>query len=207
MQLYVVRHGETDWNKQKKFQGRVDIELNENGRNAAINLGKNLSLKSISFDYVFSSPLKRAYETAFLILKNLYSQMDETLIQSKIIKDEKIIEITFGILEGMTYKDWMNTTDPRKNFFDNPKDYLPPQCGETFSQVCERTKEFVKTKIETIYKENPNAKVLLVSHGASLAALMCYLENRTVENYWGNGLKKNCEETIYEFNGKSWKLI
>ena len=48
---------------------------------------------------------------------------------------------------------------------------------------------------------------MIVAHGALLASLMCYLENRTIENFWGKGLKGNCEETIYKFDGESWSLL
>ena len=62
MEIYIVRHGETIWNEKKLLQGRTDIELNENGRKLAIITGKNL--RNTHFDIVFSSPLKRAHETA-----------------------------------------------------------------------------------------------------------------------------------------------
>ena len=55
MELYIVRHGQTDWNKLCKFQGRVDIELNENGEEAAVKLGKRLCKEGIKFDKIFSS--------------------------------------------------------------------------------------------------------------------------------------------------------
>ena len=63
MELYIVRHGKTDWNKECRFQGAKDIPLNEEGRAAAEKLHERL--KDIHFDAVFSSPLSRAYETAW----------------------------------------------------------------------------------------------------------------------------------------------
>ena len=67
MELYIVRHGTTDWNAEKKFQGAKDIELNENGRILAAALGKRFDEAGLDFDSVYSSPLIRAYETACLI--------------------------------------------------------------------------------------------------------------------------------------------
>lgn len=196
MEVYVIRHGTTDWNKECRFQGTKDIELNLAGRKCAGELGKRLSL--IDFDYIFSSPLIRAYETACLIRGYKSTQ---------IIRNDLIKEISFGDLEGVPHKDWMNTDEPRKFFFSEPEKYVPPKNGETFISAMNRTKEFAQTIIEPLYKENPNLKIMIVAHGAILAALMCYLENRTVKNYWGKGLKGNCEETIYSYDGKNWSLL
>ena len=62
MKLIVVRHGQTDWNKVRKLQGLTDIQLNENGRQVAIDLGDKLEQEGVTFDEIFSSPLIRAYE-------------------------------------------------------------------------------------------------------------------------------------------------
>ena len=195
MELYIVRHGTTDWNAEKKFQGAQDIQLNENGRKLAGELGKRLDSQNIDFDCVYSSPLGRAYETACLIRGHkIYP----------IIKNPLLTEISFGKLEGLPYKDWINTDHPRKYFFTEPGRYIPPEGGETFESVCERTKRFIQTIIEPLQATKPNSRILIVAHGALLAAMMCYLDNHGVENFWGNGLKGNCEETVYNFDGKSW---
>ena len=65
MEIYIVRHGETVWNKEKRLQGTADIELNEFGRALAIETGRNLA--NVTINKIFSSPLKRAYELESLI--------------------------------------------------------------------------------------------------------------------------------------------
>lgn len=67
MNIYIVRHGETDWNVQLKLQGRSDIPLNATGIEQAEQTGENLKKAGISFDKVYSSPLQRAVKTAELI--------------------------------------------------------------------------------------------------------------------------------------------
>ena len=62
MELYIVRHGTTSWNEQKKLQGSADIQLNEEGRKVAALTGE--ALKNVSFDKIYTSPLKRARQTA-----------------------------------------------------------------------------------------------------------------------------------------------
>ena len=191
MELYIIRHGKTDWNKECRFQGAKDIPLNEEGREAARKLGERL--KDIHFDAVFSSPLSRAYETACIIARSAE-------------KCDLLTEISFGEFEGVPFDEWMNTDEPRKYFFDKPGLYVPPKGGETFQHGCERAENFIHTVLEPYYKKNPNARIMIVAHGAILAALMCVLENRGIDNFWGQGLKGNCEETIYTYDGVVWKL-
>ena len=198
MELYIVRHGKTDWNKECKFQGAQDIPINEEGRAAAVKLSERL--KDVSFDEIFSSPLSRAYETACIISTGSLS------LSKGVLKNDLLKEISFGEGEGVPFDKWMNTDDPRKYFFEAPDKYVPPKGGETFESGIERTAEFVHTVLEPYYKKNPDARILIVAHGAILAALMCVLENRGVEHFWGNGLKGNCEETIYTYDGKNWML-
>ena len=194
MELYIVRHGKTDWNKECKFQGAQDIPLNEEGRAAAVKLAERL--KDVHFDEIFSSPLSRAYETACIISHGAQG----------VLKNDLLKEISFGEGEGVPFDKWMDTDDPRKYFFEAPDKYVPPKGGETFESGIERMAEFVHTVLEPYYNKNPDARIMVVAHGAILAALMCVLENRGVEHFWGNGLKGNCEETIYTYDGKSWSL-
>ena len=149
----------------------------------------------------------RAYETACIVAGAALS-FDGT--QDKPAqapqKNELLKEISFGEMEGVPFDEWMNTDDPRKYFFEKPGLYVPPKGGETFESGCKRTEEFIHTVLEPIYNENPNARIMVVAHGAILAALMCVLEKRGIDNFWGQGLKGNCEETIYTYDGKIWKL-
>ena len=191
MEVYIIRHGKTDWNKECRFQGAQDIPLNEEGREAARKLGQRL--KDIHFDAVFSSPLSRAYETACIVAGGAQ-------------KNALLTEISFGEFEGLPFDQWMDTDEPRKYFFKEPAKYQPPKGGETFTSGMERGEEFIHTVLEPLYKENPSARVMVVAHGAILAALMTVLENRGLENFWGQGLKGNCEETIYNYDGKVWTL-
>lgn len=211
MQVYIIRHGKTDWNKEYRFQGAHDIPLNQEGRDAAVALSKRLA--GVHFDVVFSSPLSRAYETACILmgaLRQAQGPRDMSMWSLSLSKgpqtNDLLTELSFGELEGLPFDKWMDTDEPRKYFFKEPGRYVPPKGGETFQAGMERTGKFVHTILEPIYKTNPNARVMIVAHGAILAALMSVLENRGVENYWGNGLKGNCEETIYNYDGKQWTL-
>ncbi|MBP5773236.1 MAG: histidine phosphatase family protein, partial [Eubacterium sp.] len=115
MEIYIIRHGKTDWNIDRRLQGRTDTELNQEGIDLAIKTGEGL--KDVEFDAVYSSPLKRAYKTAELVL----GERDVP-----IITDDRLREISFGSREGergMAVKD--DPKDPFYNFFHAPEKYNP----------------------------------------------------------------------------------
>lgn len=196
MQLYIVRHGQTDWNKVRKLQGLTDIQLNENGRQVAIDLGNKLEQEGVTFDEIFSSPLIRAYETACLIRGRQ---------NVPITRDERIREISFGVSEGMDYETWMSEDNPQRAFFTEPHKYIPPQDGETIEEVQARGREFIQEIIEPLYGQAK--RVMIVAHGAMNKGLMCYLENNDVEHFWGDGLQNNCEASIFEYDGQVWTKL
>ena len=108
MDIYVIRHGQTSWNVEKRLQGRSDTDLNEVGRAAAIRTGK--AFCEVPFDLVFTSPLKRAKETAAL-----FSGRAERV---PVIEDVRIQEISFGVYEGLTCgKDNYSIPDPESIIF------------------------------------------------------------------------------------------
>ncbi len=191
MELYLVRHGQTVWNKAGKLQGRADIELNENGRCAAGDLGR--VLENVEFDKIYSSPLIRAYETACLIRghRNI-----------PIIRDGRLIEISFGDGEGDSWESWSQPESPYHAFFDDTENYVPPPHGESFEQVMRRTRNFIQEVIEPQFKSAK--RIMIVAHGALDSAIICYLEGNSKANFWGKGLLKNCQAVVFEFDGKNW---
>ena len=133
MLLYIVRHGETDWNKSHRVQGRTDIPLNDYGRRLAEETAEGM--KDIQIDIGMTSPLLRAKETAQIILKGrdvpLY---DEARLQ----------EISFGRYEGVYCGG--DHCDPESEafnrFFCDTGNYIPPDDAETIPQLYERTGGF-----------------------------------------------------------------
>lgn len=107
MKLYLIRHGETDWNKERKLQGKSDIALNAFGRTLARKTAKHLS--NLSFDLAITSPLKRAKETAEILLEGR---------EIPLLEDERLAEMGFGCLEGYYCKgEKMNIPDPKFHYF------------------------------------------------------------------------------------------
>lgn len=183
MKLYIVRHGETEWNKKRKIQGQVDIPLNEFGRTLAKKTAKGLA--EVSFDVCYSSPLSRAKETAELILDGR---------NTPIIEDERIMEMSFGDYEGKCCsKSKWELPDEFHRFFDGPDRYVAPPGGEDFADVKKRTGEFLCEIYEK--KEYQKGNILITTHGAALAGLLNNIKSKPLSEYWGIGVHKNCAVT------------
>lgn len=189
MRLYMIRHGETAWNKERRIQGQADIPLNEFGRMLAEKTAKGLS--DIRFDICYTSPLFRARETAALILAGR---------QVPVIEDDRIAEMAFGEYEGRCCSrvGW-NLPEEFRRFFDAPDRYKAPDGGENFAEVKGRTGKF----LEELYKkeEYQKSNILITTHGAALAGLLNNIKGKSLAEYWGEGVHKNCAVTEVEVTG------
>lgn len=170
-ELILMRHGQTDWNKAGRLQGRTDIPLNETGRAQARAAGQKLS--GIPFDVIYASPLRRAVETACLAAGAAVNAVRT---------DERLIEISFGVLEGTDERQF----DPQ--FFLAPQSYVPPRGGEGFPAVCDRTQAFLRE----ILARHRGQRLLVVSHGAALACLLLRATGGTLAHLWDDFNMANC---------------
>lgn len=195
MEIYIVRHGETVWNKEKRLQGTTDIELSEAGRELAIISGKNL--QDTKIDRIFSSPLKRAYETASLI-KGSRNMEIET--------DDRIRELNFGSFEGQRYDDLSRDKSTTfEHFFTNPELFVADSKGESLVDLIKRAGAFMKDKIEPL--ENTCERVMIVAHGALNKAIMSYIKGHDVSFFWSGGLQKNCNVIIVDYSNGKYTII
>ena len=193
MKLYIIRHGETDWNKQRRLQGQSDTELNEYGIKLAEITGK--ALKDVSFDHIFSSPLKRAYRTAEII------RGERTV---PIVTDDRLKEIGFGINEGVNSE--LITADFHY-FFDAPEKYVPAEGGETYEELCTRSRDFIESVLIPLSIKEPDAVVLVTAHGALNKSMMIYLNHLQIKNMWDGVFQKNCCVNIFDINGYDFKML
>lgn len=193
MKLYIIRHGETDWNKQRRLQGQSNTELNEYGIELAEITGK--ALKDVSFDHIFSSPLKRAYRTAEII------RGERTV---PIVTDDRLKEIGFGINEGVNSE--LITADFHY-FFDAPEKYVPAEGGETYEELCTRSRDFIESVLIPLSIKEPDAVVLVTAHGALNKSMMIYLNHLQIKNMWDGVFQKNCCVNIFDINGYDFKML
>jgi len=195
MKIYLVRHGETDWNKKLRIQGQADIPLNRTGRMQAEVAATYLS--SIQFDAVFSSPLSRARETAEIIIK------DEKI---PIYIDERLKEISYGICEGLPLRLIHFCPFLRLHaYFKKPECYIPPKGGETIQELKNRCRSFLEEKIMPLEETYDN--VLISCHGALIRAMICIATSLPNGDFWKGKEQGNCAVTIMECKNQKIELI
>lgn len=175
--IYLVRHGESFFNRSKRFTGWIDSRLTLKGKRQARKVAK--SLKEAEFDVAYTTTLSRAEETLKYILK-YHPGM-------KVIVDDRVIERNYGDLSGKFHASYVKKHP--KLFWVYRRSYdVPPPGGESIKQVEERVMPFVKEVIEKMKKEKIN--VLIVSHGNSMRPMRRYFEKLSVkemmklENAW-----------------------
>ena len=191
MEIYFVRHGQTIWNVEKRFQGLSDSPLTELGITQAKLLGEKL--KDIKFDKFYSTSLKRANDTANYIKGNREQEVE--------IFDD-FVEISMGDMEGIQQEEFKKLYPEQvKNFFFNQLEYNPSSFGgESFLEVRER----VAKGLEKFIKLNQDyERVLVVSHGATLKTLLHYISGKDISTLSDEAIPKNTSYTIVKYeNGK-----
>lgn len=195
MYMYVIRHGETEWNRLLKLQGRTDIPLNDNGINMAHKASEGL--KNVNFTRIITSPLSRAVETANIIKRDR---------DIPVIIDDRIIEIGFGANEGCEYdKNKPDQYPELARFFREPDVYVPARGGETIEQLKNRTAEFLK---DIMKRYGSTDEVILLSvHGAVIRGIMSYIKGTALKDFWRGGVQSNCGVTLLEVSSNSINIL
>jgi len=166
MQLILIRHGETLWNKEGRVQGTSDVELSIIGKKQAELLA--LSLKDLPIESIHASPLKRAYETAEII--NEFHQLD-----IQIHRD--LMEMDQGDFEGLSFKELMaGKKEFLQKWISDPASVKMPN-GESLSELQNRAWR----AMEEIIGKSKNA--LVVSHNFTIAAILCHLRNISLAEF------------------------
>lgn len=170
--IYIVRHGQTYWNLEGRYQGRIDINLNETGIKQAKKIREEL--KSVKFDKIFSSPLNRAYKTAQIICN------------SEITVDDRLIERCNGKLEGKLKsecKDVIDFTDPNERSFGI----------ESLPIFRKRISNF----FDDILKKYKGKNILIVTHAGVSIYAKCYFEGEPKDGDYSKYKLKNCDVLKY----------
>lgn len=181
--IYLTRHGETEWNRQFRFQGHKNSDLTDKGILAAELLAGRI--EEIDIDHIVSSPLMRAYNTAEIVRGN---------------KDVEIVthvgfkEINLGDFEGMSYVNIKKEQpellesiekDPFNNSYPN---------GENLLEFYKRVE---KAFLEVIDKYK-NKTILIVAHGGTIKCIESYIRKNKINNDWIGNIVKNCSLSYVE---------
>jgi len=154
----LIRHGQTDWNAARLYQGQADIPLNQTGIQQARALAEKLNGEK--FDAVYASDLSRAAQTASILVEKLGMPIQT---------DVRLREICQGIWEGMSLDEVQEKyADDFKRGAEDPAFSRAPG-GESIAEVAERMTSAV-TEITALY---PAGRILLVSHGLAVSTLYC----------------------------------
>jgi broad specificity phosphatase PhoE len=180
-ELILIRHGETDWNVEGRYQGQSDVPLNPIGVKQARDLARKFIPRSL--DTIFSSNLSRAQQTALMLSEATGAPLH---------LDPRLREIDQGEWEGMLFSDirtrYSEVYEQRRHY---PLEVAPPG-GETVGQVRERVLEAVKE----IIQQHPNRRIAIVSHGLALAIIKVHFRDLPIADVW-NQIPRNAEpETI-----------
>ncbi len=196
--LILIRHGQSDWNKQNLFTGFVDVNLSPEGIKEAIQAGQKI--ENIPIDIVFTSTLIRAQMTATLVMNGQKKQKPLLFIHASgklktwgadicskeaiekcipVYTSWRLNERFYGKLQGM------NKDEARKKFgadqvhiwrrsFD-----IPPPDGESLKMTMQRTLPYFKKEIVPLLEKNKT--ILVAAHGNSLRSIMMYLDQLSSE--------------------------
>ena len=204
MLIYLLRHGTTEWNALHKIQCDTDTSLDEVGREMARQTGLWFKEQGITFDKVFSSPLRRALNTA-----KMASGSEDILV------DDRLRELGFGNMEGFVVEDMLEKEDEfpfvyfktKPDVYDEKVKYDPE--AESLTKLCERTSDFLKEVIEPIASSGIQT-ILISAHGACNKGLLMHMRGeKDMAKFWGEGLQPNCAFDVIEYNESlgSYKIL
>lgn len=181
--LYLVRHGESEWNKLKKIQGQIDIPLTEKGIEQAKLIGKRLINEGI--EKIYTSDLKRAYDTASIIGK---------MLNIDVIPLKELREINFGIWEGLTTDIIKSKFSKERELWLKNPEMLKVEGAESILELQLRA----MNEINKIISNNNIDNVLIVSHSATLKTIILGLLNMDISHF-KNMTLNNVSLSIIEF--------
>lgn len=190
MYIYLMRHGQTDWNTVHRMQGRSDIPLNAVGRRQAKLAAQGMD--RIPIDRILTSPLRRARQTAQAVAAGR---------GVPVLTEETLLEMSFGDLEGVLLKDFPDY----ECIFTDPEHYVPLGGGETYAQLdarCARLLEEVIPPLEGRYHD-----VLMVSHGAFIRGTVCRISGLPLSEFWKAPPQQNCSCTILEYQHGLFSVV
>lgn len=185
LKIYIVRHGETVYNKEKKLQGWVDSPLTELGIAQAEALSHKLS--DIEFDSIYTSTLKRTIKTAEIIMKQ---------DSSTFIRVDDLKEIGFGKWEGSSMEKMRIVNQKQYDaFWTNPEKY-EPEDGESFFDLQER----VLAGINELQKKHAKGNILLVTHAIVIKILLCHFKGISLTQLWETPYIHSTSLTVIEID-------
>lgn len=184
IRLYVVRHGETESNIRGTCIGQKDVPLTEKGREQAVSLGERL--KEVRFDTVYTSPLKRAEDTLFEVIKGN---------DVKIIQSYDLIERDYGIFDDMTYSEIEAAYPDEYGKWKADWIYYKIPGGESSADVQKR----IDRAVDRIIENEDGKTVLIVTHLGAARHIISHVLGFSIEDSWRFTLD-NAHAAVFEID-------
>jgi alpha-ribazole phosphatase len=169
VKIILIRHGETDWNKEQIFRGRIDVALNEVGLAQAGAVKE--SLKDVKIDRIYSSPLSRAFETASVLEENRGLEVEI---------EKGFIDIDFGKWQGLSHE---KVKEEYNNLYEiwltEPHNVVFPG-GESLEDVRKRSMK----ALEKVIENHPEETLAIVSHRVINKVLLCAILGLELSHFW-----------------------
>ena len=169
VKVILIRHGETDWNKEQIFRGRIDVALNEVGLAQARSV--QATLKDVQINAIYSSPLSRALETARVVGEGR---------NCEIRIEEGFIDIDFGRWQGLSHqKVKEDYKDLYEMWLSKPQMVTFPE-GESLEEVQKRSMK----ALEKVIKKHPEETLAIISHRVLNKVLLCSILGLELSHFW-----------------------
>lgn len=185
--VYLVRHGQTEWNKKMTFRGRADIPLNEVGRREARAISETLKNKNI--DAIYTSPLRRSVETA---------QPSARFFHLEIVAVQGLIDINYGDWEGLTFHEVQKRYSDEYAKWEKTPHLIRFPHGESLDEARERSFH----AFNNIVKENLGKSLLIIPHRVINKVLLCALLGLSNSHFWEIKQDTGCINLIEYSNEK-----
>lgn len=191
--VYLIRHGETDWNLAGRWQGHADVPLNELGYRQARLVARRLAREAIRFDAIYSSDLARAFQTAWEV---------GAAVKVAVQLLPNLREIDLGTWSGLTY-DEIRVTHPTEIALLEQGQDIPRGGGETLSALRKRVVEAV----DAIANVHAGGTLALVTHGGCIRMLLAH-----AVSFQGDGFKRfphigNTSISVVRVGSASWEAL
>ena len=192
LKLYIVRHGETEWNVIKRFQGQLNTPLTEKGMEKLRETGKKL--ENVLFDEVYTSELGRTVASAEIILNENRGYRNKKLELKKLAE---LNEVYFGVWQGLTYEEvFLKYPEEANNYFYNVKNYKAENVeAENLKDALER---FLKG-INKILNRHKSGNILVVTHGTVFEMFMNYVANNSIFDIDERTLMGNGDYKVFSY--------
>ncbi len=191
VKIYLVRHCQTEGNLARYFQGSIDTPVSENGKTQLDLL--SVRFRNIKYDYIYTSPLGRAVKTAEAVNR---------FHDNEIIKDEDFREINAGKIEKTSWEDIPKLFPYEAECWnERAYDFNPPD-GEKMSEVYERMSKGFERVLK---KAAAGETIVIVSHGAALRTLNCYLEYHDLKKLNDVDIGVNTAVSLWEYENGEFK--